>query len=96
MKARIFISGQISGNFKLLNNISSYEHEKGMFNSFYCYFDSVKEAKKAIKEAYHSIKNELDPGNYGVIYKAKDNSSLSYDASSARVRKLTKAGYIEY
>lgn len=59
MKARIFISGQISGNFKLLNNISSYEHEKGMFNSFYCYFDSVKEAKKAIKELITQSKMSL-------------------------------------
>jgi hypothetical protein len=69
MKAKIFISGQIHGNFILLNNLVSYEHKKGMFNSFYCYYDSVKDAKKAIKDAYWSIRNGLDPSNYSVVYK---------------------------
>lgn len=95
MKAKIFIKGQISGNFTLLNNISSYHHEEGMFNSFHCYFDSVKEAKKAIKDGYLSLKNDLDPDNYGVVSKSKDNTSLSYDASTANVFKLYNGDWVD-
>lgn len=85
MKAQISITGQIHGNFVLLNNLSYESKTNGMFNSYCLYYDSVKDAKKAIKEAYHSIRQELDPDNYGVVCKSRDNSFLSYDASRATV-----------
>jgi len=87
MKAKITITGQIHGNFTLLRNLSYDTKQNGMFNSFHLYYNSVADAKKAIREAYHSIKNELDPGNYQVISKNKDNTTLYYDASKAELYK---------
>ena len=88
MKAKIFISGQIMGNRTLLNAISCYNVKDGMFNSYYCYFDSLGDAKKAIREANKSIKQDLDSDKRHCLSMAKDASFLSWDASTAQILKV--------
>lgn len=81
MKAQITISGQINGNFTLKGAISGAEEvKKGSFNSFILVFKTKKEAKKALWEAYKSIRKE-DPTDSGLRY--SPGYALSYDASRA-------------
>jgi len=87
MKAKIFISGQIMGNRTLLNAISCYDVKNGMFNSFHCYFDSIGDAKKAIRDANKSIKADLDREQRHCLSMSKDALCLSWDASTAQVMK---------
>lgn len=88
MKAKIFISGQIMGNRTLLNAISCYDVKDGMFNSYHCYFDSLGDAKKAIREANKTIKQDLDTDQKPCLSMAKDASFLSWDASTAQILKV--------
>ena len=87
MKVKIVITGQIGGNFKLLSKLNNGNYREGMFNSKHIYFDTKKEAKQAIKEAYKSL-CEDEPqmkGFIGGIQKNKDNTALYYDASKAEI-----------
>jgi len=88
MKAKIFISGQIMGNRTLLNAISCYDVKDGMFNSYHCYFDSMADAKKAIREANKTIKQDLDADQKHCLSMAKDASFLRWDASTAQILKV--------
>ena len=88
MKAKIFISGQIMGNRTLLNAISCYDVKDGMFNSYHCYFDSLGDAKKAIRDANKTIKQDLDADQKRCLSMAKDASFLSWDASTAQILKV--------
>ena len=88
MKAKIFISGQIMGNRTLLNAISCYDVKDGMFNSYHCYFDSIFDAKKAIREANKTIKQDLYADQRHCLSMAKDASFLSWDASTAQILKV--------
>ena len=88
MKAKIFISGQIMGNRTLLNAISCYDVKDGMFNSYHCYFDSIGDAKKAIREANKTIKQDLDADQSNCLSMAKDASFLRWDASTAQILKV--------
>ena len=82
MKAGIFISGGISGNFKIKNAITCFDIEKGSFNSFFCNFETMKEAKKALKDAFKYMKNnDLD------VELSSDKTTLYYDASTARIQR---------
>ena len=91
MKAQITITGQIGGNFKLRSKIScngDYSSiENGMFNSFYINFDTIGEAKKALRKAWKSIKNEDDQTNWTDGLN-KDCTNLRYDASRAILNKI--------
>jgi hypothetical protein len=85
MKVNIVITGQVSGNFTLLNKLNNGTQKSGMFNSFILNFDKKSEAIKAIKAAYKSLCNE-EPENKGLISgirKNEDSTILSYDASKA-------------
>lgn len=82
MKVNIVITGQVSGNFTLLNKLNNGTQKSGMFNSFILNFDKKSEAIKAIKAAYKSLCNE-EPENKGLIRKNEDSTILSYDASKA-------------
>jgi hypothetical protein len=91
MKAQITISGQINGNFKLKSAIAcngNYTNIiSGMFNSFHINFDTVGEAKKALRKAWKQIKSE----NENIFWHdglSKDCTNLSYDASQARLNKI--------
>ena len=88
MKAKIFISGQIMGNRTLLNAISCYDVKDGMFNSYHCSFDSLGDAKKAIREANKTIKQDLDADQSHCLSMAKDASFLRWDASTAQILKV--------
>ena len=88
MKAQITITGQIGGNFRLLNALSNYTtKEDGMFNSFFVNYDTIGEAKKAMRAAWKSIKSQDDNTSWhdGL---SKYLTTLSYDASVARLNKI--------
>ena len=90
MKAQITITGQIGGNFRLLNALSNYtKKEDGMFNSFHVNYDTIGEAKQAMRAAWKHIKSQDDNTSWhdGL---SKDLTTLSYDASVARLNKLEK------
>jgi len=86
MKAQIRITGQIGSINCIFNKINCYDFKKGMFGAKICLFDSVKEAREAIRKAYISLKSEypIDP----MLAKSKDNTFLDYDAATATLEKL--------
>ena len=91
MKAQITISGQIYGNFTLRNAIASNGNytkiTNGMFNSIFIDFDTIGEAKQAMRAAWKSIKSNHD----NLLNKEglnRDASTLSYDASMATLNKI--------
>ena len=92
MKAVITISGQPNGNFYLKSKIASNGNytsiENGRFTSFYINFDTVGEAKKALKGAWKDIKSESESkrGRYEGL--SKDFTNLHYDASEAKINKI--------
>lgn len=83
MKAKIEITGQISGNFRLRNAVITPDCEeyRGMFNSFILKFRTKKDAYKALWEGYKYLRREY-PDPYLHYNKKK---SLSYDASIAKI-----------
>lgn len=87
MKAKIVISGQISGNFKLRSALDNGTSKKTMFNGFSIEFETIGKAKQAIKEGLKYIKdnNNGDPYLPRELYKEKDNSALYFDASKALI-----------
>ena len=85
MKIKIKISGQIGGNSELLRKLNSGDYSKGMFNSFYIEYQSMKEAKKAMNEAYKSLKQECRESQVPLPSISKDKKYLSYDASNAKI-----------
>jgi hypothetical protein len=85
MKIKIKISGQIGGNSELLRKLNSGDYSKGMFNSFYIEYQSMKEAKKAMNEAYKSLKQECRESQVPLPSISKDKKYLSYDASNAEI-----------
>ena len=93
MKAQITISGQINGNFKLKSKIACNGNytsiEKGVFNSFHINFDTVGEAKKALRKAWKSIKSENDNLHWrnGII---NNCTQLVYNSSKAVLTKHYK------
>jgi hypothetical protein len=77
MKTTILIKGQLNGNFKLRNSIECDNVEKLPFNNYSLKFNTKKEAKKALREAYKYMKaNDYD-------VELIRGESLMYDASSA-------------
>ena len=58
MKAQITISGQINGNYDFLKAMPYEEKENGNYNSFILHYNSMKDAKNAIKTAYKALKND--------------------------------------
>ena len=83
----IYISGQISSNFKLLSAIGG-RHERTEFNGFKINFNSKKEAVKAIRNAYNKlIQDEPECKNkIGGIRTNKTRTELLYDASKAIIK----------
>lgn len=88
MKAQIQISGQIGGNFTLLNKLNTLDgYKKTMFGGFLINYKTIGEAKKAMKAAYKELKQECKESNCALPSIAKDASFLSYDASEAKILK---------
>jgi hypothetical protein len=91
MKAQVTITGQVNGNFTLKSAIAcngNYSSiEKGMFNSFHINFDTVGEAKNALRKAWKSIKSE-DENLLNRDGLNKDYTNLRYDASQAQLNKI--------
>lgn len=90
MKAKILIKGQIGGNFRILSKLSNYESKNDtLFNSFTLIYNSVGDAKKDIRKAIKSLKNDdIQPTWRDRIN--KDATHLSYDASEAILYKIYK------
>jgi hypothetical protein len=86
MKATIIISGGIQSQNQLENLL--IEKTEMSYNDHYhkvmCY-NSVKDAKEAIKKAYSQLK--IDDPNDTFLYKSTDNKLLTYDAGKARIEK---------
>ena len=83
MKTTIVITGGISGNFKIKNAITCFDITEGSFNSFLCNFETMKEAKEALKDAFKYMKkNDLN------VELSKDKKTLYYDASTARIQTI--------
>ena len=88
MKAQITITGQIGGNFKLLGALSNYTtKENGLFNSFHLNYDTIGEAKQAMRAAWKYIKNQDDNTSW-IDGLSKDLTTLRYDASVAKLNKI--------
>ena len=86
MKAQIKISGQIGGNFALLNKLNTWDgYKKTMFGGFLINYKTIGEAKKAMKAAYKELKKECKDSNCPLPKIAQDASFLSYDASEAEI-----------
>lgn len=85
MKTTIQITGQISGNYTLHNAISRTgwpEIKRGMFNSFIITYETRKEARRAMWEAYKSLRADKQDAQASRL-KYSPKHSLSYDASRA-------------
>jgi hypothetical protein len=80
MKATIYISGQINGNFRLKNVLDNGTAKSTIFNGFAVSFDTKKEAKKALWEAFKDLRSE-DNKPYNLSY--SKGSAIYYDASKA-------------
>lgn len=89
MKAQIIVSGQISGNYTLLHACSTFDSEtsKTMFNGFKIVFNTMKEARQAMRNGYKALKAE-EPDFYKDGGIGLYNDCLSYDASTARLSRL--------
>lgn len=85
MQVQIRITGQIGGNYSLLSKLNNYGVKQGQFNSFTIPYDSVKEAKEAIRQANKEFKQE-SPVN-SRLYMSRDAKRLSYDCSTAEIIK---------
>lgn len=87
MKTRISITGQISGNHTLLNALlrnSDYpEYGDGMFYSKFVLFQTKKEAKKALWEAYKDLRGDLEKKD-SLSY--CPGTAIYYDASKAEIQ----------
>lgn len=83
MKASILISGSISGNFILSDKVYQFGATVNnlSFGQILIKFDSVKEAKMALKLAYKELKNE------SLVFLNEYSWTLSYDNSKAVLRK---------
>lgn len=89
MKAKLKISGQISGNFILRGKLSGYsEVKKGMFNSFYLQYNSKAAAQKDLANAWKLLKEEYYPEKVsGDVYRDRGGRvcMISYDASKIEI-----------
>jgi len=87
MKAQIRISGQVMSVSMIANHLGGLpiEEKKGMFNDKIIVYASVKECKEAIKIAGQYIRS--DPGDQ-MYQLAKNYTSISYDAATAKIEKL--------
>lgn len=87
MKAQIRISGQPNSVNNIYHALSGYPiEEKIFFNDKILVFNTVREAKEAIKHAGQVFRSEIprDP----MYSKTKDNTAIWYDAASAKIEKL--------
>lgn len=86
MKARIVITGQIAGNNILKTELCGYCNiTQRFYNDYQLTFNSIKEAKSALRLAYASLcldEPEMK-GKMSGIRKSKNGKELYYDASKA-------------
>jgi hypothetical protein len=85
MKARIVVTGQLSGNNILKSNLSGSHFIQKFYNDYHLFYNSIKEAKSALLLAYDSLcldEPEMK-GKMSGIRKSANNRELYYDASKA-------------
>lgn len=86
MKTRITISGQINSVCTLRNAFYGWnEMKKGQFCTTFLYYDTVKEAKKAIRDAWRYLKSEC--ANLEMDYMTRDAEYITYDAATAKLER---------
>ena len=87
MKTTIEITGQISGNYRLLNALNTYqaEYNKLPFYGHKLTFATRKEARKALWDGYrYLVAQEPEFAKGGIRYGAK--RCIYYDASRAVIQ----------
>lgn len=86
MKTTITITGQISGNITLRGAIATFDSEikKTMFNGYEITFNTKKEAKKALWEAFKYLRADKQDAQASMLAYSK-SGSLRYDASRASI-----------
>lgn len=82
MKTTIEVTGQLNGNRALVNSISCNDRKNLPYGGYVLTFDTKKEAKKALWEAFkymraNDMTSRLQYSKYGW---------LTYDASEARIQ----------
>jgi hypothetical protein len=85
MKTSIYISGQIAGNNHLVNAcnaITSIKVQERMFYAKEIFFNTKKDAKKALWQAFRLLKQD-EPDYKGIRYYKR--GMLIYDASQAEI-----------
>ena len=83
MKATIQITGQLRGNFTLRNLLDNGNCVDGRFGGYRISFNTIKEAKEAIRYANRMLRADSDSRHCTRM--SKDASSIGYDASSASI-----------
>jgi len=90
MKAQIIIAGQINSIHRIKGFIPCYEVKQGMFNTYVLSFESLTEARKALWDAFKSMRKwhteEFGHNNglAAVRYSAK--TALYYEAAAATIQ----------
>jgi len=86
MKTTIEITGQISGNHRLLNALNTYqaEYKKLPFYGHVLTFPTRKAARKALWDGYQYLRSAEPEYKHGIRYGAK--RALYYDASKAVIQ----------
>jgi hypothetical protein len=86
MKTIISITGQISGNRTILNAIDAFGKQirNQPFNGYKIEFDTKKEAKKALWEAYKTLRSDKEDAQKSRLTYSK-HGYLDYDASTAKI-----------
>jgi len=82
MKATIKISGQIGGNFALLQALQNNHCtvEKSIFNGYFLNFNTKKQAYKALWDGFNYLKKG---DNLPHRFSYSPKYSIQYDASTA-------------
>jgi len=85
MKTIINITGQINGNNRLVNAISTFDSEmkRGQFYGYSITFKTKAAAKKALWAAYRYLVSNEPEFRHGISY--SKYGTLSYDASRAEI-----------
>lgn len=86
MQTSIFITGQISGNRILLNAIPSDANSTSnlQFNGYKVTFKTKAEAKKALWEAFKTLRADKEDAQKSRLSYSK-HGYIDYDASTAKI-----------
>ena len=89
MKSQIVISGQISGNYRILSALHTYNDIENIgFNNSRIIFNTVGEATKTLRDAYKKLIRD-EPEFKNGIKIDRSSKYLKYDASQAIITGIS-------